>query len=87
MGWIYHDLNLEILDFKGQNKFKFITIRCKALKIRYNLMDCYLVDIHLLWEAFGGARILKFDTKPNDDITIFANVTKRWEVFNTYTFE
>ena len=76
MGWIYHDLYLEILDFKSQNKFKCITIRSKALKIRYNLTDCYLVDIHLLWEAFEGTIILNIDIKPKDGATIFAYLRK-----------
>jgi hypothetical protein len=32
-------------------------ILAKALKIRYAVMDCYLVDIHWLKEAFGVDRI------------------------------
>ena len=35
-------------------------------------MDCYLVDIIYLSEAFGGARIGNCDIKPTDDATIFA---------------
>ena len=34
----------------------------KTLKIRYTLMDCYLVDVHGLSQAFGGARIWNFET-------------------------
>ena len=35
-------------------------------------MDCYLVDILYLSEAFGGARIGNCDIKPTDGATIFA---------------
>ena len=35
-------------------------------------MDHYLVKIHFLSEAFGGARILNFDIKPIDGIALFA---------------
>ena len=35
-------------------------------------MDCYLVDILYLSEAFGGARIGNCDTKPSDGATSFA---------------
>ena len=35
-------------------------------------MDCYLVDILYLSEAFGGARIGNCDIKPTDGTTIFA---------------
>ena len=34
-----------------------LRITIKALKIRYTLMNCHLVDIHWLSEAFGGARM------------------------------
>ena len=34
-------------------------------------MNCYLVDIHLLTEAFEGDRIWNFDVKPTDGATIF----------------
>ena len=36
----------------------------------------YLVDIYWLKEAFGGDRIVKFDIKPIDGTTIFANLGK-----------
>ena len=39
-------------------------------------MDCYLVDILWLKEAFGGDIIVKFDIKPTDGTTIFANFGK-----------
>ena len=32
-------------------------VPCKALEIRYILMDCYLVDIHRLAKAFRGYRM------------------------------
>ena len=35
-------------------------------------MDCYLVDILYLSEAFGGARIGYCDIKPTGGATIFA---------------
>jgi hypothetical protein len=35
-------------------------------------MDCYLVDILYLSEAFWGARIGNCDIKPTDGATIFA---------------
>ena len=35
-------------------------------------MDCYLVDILYLSEAFGGSRIGNFDTKLTDGSIIFA---------------
>ena len=35
-------------------------------------MNCYLVDILYLSEAFGGARIGNCDIKPTDGATIFA---------------
>ena len=35
-------------------------------------MDCYLVDILHLSEAFWGTRIGHFDSKPTDGATIFA---------------
>ena len=35
-------------------------------------MDCYLVDIFCLSEAFGGARIGNCDIKLKDAATIFA---------------
>ena len=35
-------------------------------------MDCYLVDILYLSEAFGGARIGNCDNKPTDGATVFA---------------
>ena len=35
-------------------------------------MDCYLVDILYLSEAFGGTRIGNCDIKPTDGATIFA---------------
>ena len=35
-------------------------------------MDCYLVDILYLSEAFGGARFGNHDIKPTDGATIFA---------------
>ena len=38
-------------------------------------MDCYLVDILYLSEAFGGARMGNCDIKPTDGATSFA----RWE--------
>jgi hypothetical protein len=37
--------------------FSFFKYEFKVLKIRYALMECYLVDIYLLSEAFGGNRI------------------------------
>ena len=39
-------------------------------------MDCYLVDIHWLKEAFGVDRIWNFDIKPTDGTTIFAYLWK-----------
>ena len=35
-------------------------------------MDCYLVGIFWLSDAFVGAKMGKFDVKPTDDATIFA---------------
>ena len=35
-------------------------------------MDCYLVDIPYLSEAFWGARIGTYDIKPTDGATMFA---------------
>ena len=43
----------------------------KALKIRYILMDCHLVDIHSLSKAFVEARNWNFDIKPTDGVPIF----------------
>ena len=40
-------------------------------------MDCYLVDILNLSEAFGGARIGNCDIKPADGVTIFAYLRTR----------
>ena len=37
-------------------------------------MDCSIVDILWLSEAFWGARIGNFDIKPTDVATIFANL-------------
>ena len=34
-------------------------------------MDHYLVNIHFLSEAFGGARILNFEIKPIDGTALF----------------
>ena len=48
----------------------------KVLKIRYGLMDSYLLDIHGLNEASGGYRTWNFDIKPTDGTTIFANLGK-----------
>ena len=48
-------------------------------------MDCYLVDILRLKEAFGrGDIIVKFDIKPTDGTTIFANLGKggKFELFS-----
>ena len=39
-------------------------------------MDCYLVDIRWLSEAFGGARTGNFDIKPTDGTTLFAYLGK-----------
>ena len=39
-------------------------------------MDCYLVHIYWLKEVFGGNGIVKFDIKPTDGTTIFANLGK-----------
>ena len=44
----------------------------KALKIRFTLICCHLVDIRWLTEAFEGDRIWKFDVKSTDGTTIFA---------------
>jgi len=38
----------------------------KALKIRYILMDCFLVDIQCLLQAFGEAKTWNFDIKPTE---------------------
>ena len=35
-------------------------------------MDCYLVDVLHVSEAFGGARIGNCDIKPTDGATILA---------------
>ena len=35
-------------------------------------MDCYLVDILYLSEAFWGARIVNCDIEPTDSAPIFA---------------
>ena len=40
-------------------------------------MDCSIVDILCLSEAFGGARIVNFDIKPTDGVTIFAYLRTR----------
>ena len=40
-------------------------------------MDGYLVNIHWLLEAFGGARIWNFDSKPTDGATVFAYFEER----------
>jgi len=50
--------------------FSFFKYEFKVLKIRYTLMERYLVDIYLLSEAFGGDRIWNFDIKPADGATI-----------------
>ena len=34
-------------------------------------MDCYLVDILYIFEAFGGVRIGNCNMKPKKDATIF----------------
>ena len=47
-------------------------VKAKALEIRYTLLNCYLVDILSLSEAFGGARIGNCDIKPTDGDTMFA---------------
>ena len=57
------------------NKYKlgvfiFLKYEFKVLKIRYTLMERYLVDIYLLSEAFGGDWIWNFDIKPEDGATI-----------------
>ena len=55
-------------------------ILAKALKIRYAVMNCYLVDIHYwLKEAFGVDRIWNFDIKSTDGTTIFDNYGKGGE--------
>ena len=43
----------------------------KAVKIRYILMDCFLVDIQCLLQAFGEAKTWNFDIKPTDGATMF----------------
>ena len=40
-------------------------------------MDCYLVDVIYLSEAFGGARIGNWDIKPTDGATFFAYLRTR----------
>ena len=50
--------------------FSFFEYEFKVLKIKYTLMERYLVDIYLLSEAFGGDRIWNFDIKPADGATI-----------------
>ena len=48
-------------------------------------MDCCIVDIHWLSEAFGGARMGKFDFKPIDGATISDYICifqERWEILN-----
>ena len=45
-------------------------VKAKALEIRYTLLDCYLVDILNLSEAFGWARIGNCDIKPTDGAAI-----------------
>ena len=42
-------------------------------------MDCSIVDILWLSEAFWGARTGNFDIKPTDGATIFANL-QTWEL-------
>ena len=39
-------------------------------------MNCYLVDINWLPEAFEDVRIWNFDIKPTDGATIFAYLGK-----------
>ena len=41
-------------------------------------MDCYLVDILYLSEAFGGARIGNSDIKQTDGATIFTYLRDIW---------
>ena len=56
--------------------------RLRALKMRYTLMDSYLVDIHLVLEAFGGIRIWNLEMKPTDGGMIFTYLGKRCETSN-----
>ena len=44
----------------------------KALEIRYILMDCCLVDIQWLTDAFGRNRMLNLDIKLSDGAAIYA---------------
>ena len=44
-------------------------------------MYCYLVNIHCLLEAFGGARIWNFSIKPTDGATTVAYLWKKEENF------
>ena len=52
--------------------WQLFLVPCKALEIRYILMDCYLVDIHKLMKAFRGYRMWNVVTRPTDGTTIFA---------------
>ena len=52
--------------------WQLFLVPCKALEIRYILMDCYLVDIHKLMKAFRGYRMWNVVTRPTDGATIFA---------------
>ena len=45
-------------------------------------MDCYLVDILYLSEAFGEARIGNHDIKPTDGATIFCIFEDRRDIWN-----
>ena len=49
-------------------------------------MDCYLVDIKWLSEAFGGERIWSFNVKPTDGAAIFACPGKGWKGGKFYTY-
>ena len=45
-------------------------VKAKALDIMYTILDCHLVDILNLSEAFGWARIGNYDIKPTDGAAI-----------------
>ena len=48
----------------------YVSILSKILKIWWTIMDCYLVDIKWLSEAFGGEIFWYFNIKPADGAAI-----------------
>ena len=45
-------------------------------------MDCFLVDIQCLLQAFGESKTWNFDIKPTDGTTIFAYLRKGRKFLN-----